>query len=205
MSAMISALVFIVVWSLSGIAIAVYMARRGHNFWLFAAMGLAYGPLTVVLAWSTSRRRGHVPTFVAEGSPWHEDGWLDVLIGLDGTEAALEAVEPMLAKFGPAIRSLHLASVVDHEVTDSLETFETDDHRLSHLADAAARFGVPDATEVLLGGEPDVELAAYAEANDIDVVVIGHRTRPISRKLRGSTLAGMARHSEVPILVLPRQ
>ena len=144
-----------------------------------------------------------MPTFVAEGTPWHSDGWLDVLIGLDGTEAAVEAVEPMLEKFGPAIRSLHLASVVDHQVTDSLEAFETDDERLAYLADAAARFGVPDATEVLLGGQPDIELTTYAEERAIDVIVIGHRTRPLNRRLRGSTLTGMARHSEVPIMVLP--
>lgn len=200
---MATALVFVLAWSLCGLAIAVLAGRRGHNLWLFAAMGLAYGPLTIVLVWVTSRGRGHVPAFIAEGEPWHADGWLEVLIGLDGTEAAIEAVEPMLEKFGPAIRALHLASVVDHEITDSPDAFEADDERLAYLADAAERFGVPGATEVLLGGKADVELTSYAEAHDIDVIVIGHRTRPLNRALRGSTLTGMARHSEVPILVLP--
>ena len=200
---MSTAFLFFVCWSFVGVAVAVWLARHGHNFWLFAAMGIAYGPLTAVIGWATTRQRGHEPAFIAEGAPWHGDGWLDVLVGLDGTDAACESVRPMIDRLSPAIRTLHLVSVLDHEITDSLESFERDDERRAYLRDAAESYGAPTATLALLAGQPDREITAYAEAHDIDMIVVGHRTQPIGRKLRGSTLTGLARHSELPVVVVP--
>lgn len=200
---MTTAFIFFVAWSAIGLITAAFMARRGHNFWLFAPMGLAYGPLTPVIAWAAQRNRNSKPSVVVKGSTWHADGEMNVLIGLDGTDAAVEAATDMLALLGPTIRNLHLVSVIDHQVGDSLDAFRADDDRMVHLTSARDALAVPNAELALLAGDPDVALADHAKANEIDLIVVGHRTRPIASALQGSTVSGLAKRGGRPILVMP--
>ena len=37
------------VWGLCGLIIAALLARHGHNFWLYAVLGLGYGPFLVAI------------------------------------------------------------------------------------------------------------------------------------------------------------
>ena len=192
-----------IAWSALGVATAAYMARHGHDFLLFAVIGVAYGPLTAVVAWASDRNRQTRTTFFAPGEDWHPDGWIDVLVGLDGSDGAVDAAAELLKRFGPAIRHVQLAGVVDHEVGDVPAAFDRDDELRAHLREAAHRVGVPEADLVLLTGEADRALADHAAAHGIDLIVVGHRTKPVTRRFKGSTLTGLTREGSTPVLVLP--
>lgn len=191
----------LVVWGLSGLIIAALLARHGHNFWLYAVLGLGYGPFLVAI-WLGSGRRGQSATLVASGAP-NPDGWIDVLVGLDGTEAAVTSTAHVLSTLRPAIRRMRFASALDHEISNAMNKLELDDHRRDHLRAAATTLGYPDAELALVSGQPDKALVAHAVENDFSLLIVAHRRHPGISAVRGSTVARLARNAEVPVLIGP--
>lgn len=191
------------VWGLSGLIIAALLARHGHNFWLYAVLGLGYGPFLVAIWLGSRSETSRSETIVAEGEPANEDGWIDLLVGLDGTEAAVQSTAEVLALLGPAIRRVRLASALDHEVTSAMNQLELDDHRRDHLRDAAAALGHPNAELALVAGQPDKALVDHALENDLALVVVAHRRNPTLGAVRGTTVGRLARNAEVAVLIGP--
>ena len=191
------------VWGLSGLIVAALLARHGHNFWLYAILGLGYGPFLVAIWVSATRERPAKATIVASGGPAHEAGWIDVLVGLDGTEEAVQSTAQVLVTLGPAIRTVRFASALDHEVIDAMNKFDLDDHRRDHLRQAAVELGFPDAELALISGQADKALVAHALDNDVNLLVVAHRRHPNIGAMRGSTVARLARNAEVPVLIGP--
>ena len=202
---MASYVIFLICWAGIGVAIAAVLARRGHNFWILAAMGLAYGPtlaLVPLLAGAAISGR----TVTAERGPDDRtDGWLTVLIGLDGTGASIASVRKVLRTIEPAVRRIHLASVIDHEIAANPDNFELDDVRWDYLHDAALGLGWPGADRSLLSGAPDDALVRKAGEIGADLILVGHRTRPMGRLVQGSTVVGLAKTAEIPVLVGPHE
>jgi nucleotide-binding universal stress UspA family protein len=77
------------------------------------------------------------------------------------------------------------------------------DHAVLERASAvAAEYGV-NATTALLGGSTADEIAAYADSNGVDLIVIGSRgLGPISGALLGSVVARVLHTAKQPVIVI---
>lgn len=193
----------LVLWGLSGLAIAGLMYRRGHNFWINAFIGVGYGPFLTVI-WLQSRLHQsdeeHVVVGRTEPLPF---GHLYVLVGLDGSEQSLRSVGALVDMLGSSIRRMRLVSVIDHELTDAADIYEVDERRIDHLEEAAMTLGFPNAEISLLKGRPSNALAAHGLANDFDMLIVGHRHNAVTSALLGSTSTQLARSAGLPVLVGP--
>ncbi|MGH8373545.1 MAG: universal stress protein [Gammaproteobacteria bacterium] len=88
--------------------------------------------------------------------------------------------------------------VLDTTIYDELRALHKD--ALEKLAD---RFGVPDRRLHLLDGNPVVTLADYAQAHDIDLLVIGTTNRTqLERLVMGSTAEGLLDNLDCDVLAL---
>ena len=197
------------VWAVSGLVVAGILARHGHNFWLLALMGLGFGPFLLTI-WGKGLH--DLPSRVTMVQPSSTEtthqtqptaGWIDVLVGLDGSTESRESAGSVLTTLGPAIGRLRFTSVIDHEIANATEAFELDDKRVRFLQEAAVLLGHGDAEVSLISGRPDKALVEHATSNGFDLVVVAHRRNEIRGAIRGSTVARLARSSGVPVLIGP--
>ena len=135
----------------------------------------------------------------------------NVLIATDGSDKS----EPSLTHgldIGEAFDShIHAIYVVETEATYILSVGLGDDQMadyreygeetVSAVADRAAGRGL-DATGVVSTGAIAEEIVEYAEANDIDLIVMGKQGRGAIEKYLGSTAEKVARMSEVPVTIV---
>jgi nucleotide-binding universal stress UspA family protein len=137
-----------------------------------------------------------------------------VLVATDGGELAETAARHAMALAGVHGATVHAAFVVDtdtgwltvskSEVRDSLRQVGQDAGReaLEAVERLATEAGVPVVTE-LLEGTPEEELVAYAEAADVDLVVMGtHGREGVRRRLLGSVTERVVRDAPVPVLTV---
>lgn len=179
-------------------------------------IGIAYGPLTLLFLFipepdelkrpllktkSARVNRANVNKRDAQ-SAINRDGWIDVLVGLDGTPNCLTSTKSVIETLGPAVRRLQLASVLDIETASRPDAFDTDEIRLEHLKKAAVDMD-RDAELILLSGSPDVALIDHAVSRDMDLVVLGHRENLLASTFLGSTVARLARDAALPIVIGP--
>ncbi|MEO1060125.1 MAG: universal stress protein [Actinomycetota bacterium] len=190
-------LVGAVLWAATGLAVAIWQRRRGHHLVVWVLLGIVYGPITYVLAVDAERR---MPRFravprVAELGP----GQVDVLIGLDGSErsraAALEAIELL----GDRRRRVVVATVIDREsgLDDHLGRAAAEERLESFLGELE----IDGVGTIVVSGPPGPTLAALAEEDGFDVVVVGARGSGMSQRLLGSATAKLIGHSTRPVLV----
>ena len=72
------------------------------------------------------------------------------------------------------------------------------------LESQARRFGQADAVAHVVTGDAATGIVSAASETNADVIVMGVAPRPwLDRSLFGSTLAGVLRRAEVPVLVIP--
>ena len=137
-----------------------------------------------------------------------------ILIATDGSPSAVEALEFGLDLAGeeeaeaivvhvvPSIDSVAAGGfgmsqgAITHEVTSE------DRAPLEQAVELAAEKGLAVTTELLRG--PTVkELTAYADQQDVDLIVIGSRGHGmLTNALLGSVSLGVLRHTERPVLVV---
>lgn len=192
----------LLLWSAGGLVSSWYLRRQGHNGLLFAALGLALGPLIVPIARRSKRDSEFVATEIASGTAL--DGWIDVLVGLGGDVDDVVSVRAVVDTLGPAIRRLRIALVLDVETGNAPDLFDADEHAAEHLRFAARALGHPDAELVLLAGRPDEALVQHAVEQHMNMLTIGHRGHRVLSALLGSTAARLARTAQVSIVIGPR-
>ena len=191
------------VWAICGVIIATLLARHGHNFWLFVLMGLGYGPF-LVLVWLRGVRGQPVRSVIIKpGGGQANAGWIDVLVGLDGSEASVTSAHEVLKTLGAGLGRVQLASVLDHEISNQPDAFTADERRIAYLEQAAIELDVPHAEIVLLAGRPDKALLEHADRNNFDVLVIAHRANDLVNTLQGSTASRLARRADLPVMIGP--
>ena len=193
----------LLIWGALGVAIAGLLSRHGHNFWLYAFIGLGYGPLLLLVWWQAAHGLPTSERIIHVDGHQNTDGWIDVLVGLDGTDDAVESTRHVIATLAGATRRVRLASVIDHEVSGSAEAFETDDRRISYLEAAARSLGMPNAEISLLSGQPDKALTDHATEHNFDLLVVAHRRDTLLSGIRGSTVGRLARNADLPVLIGP--
>ncbi|SEP99198.1 universal stress protein [Natrinema salaciae] len=139
--------------------------------------------------------------------------YTDILVPTDGSDhatVALDAAASIAARHGA---TLHLLSVVDElpEVidaasTDLSEQLEENVQEVLDEAEATARrAGVDDVTTTIATGSVSREITSYADAEGIDLVVMGtHGHSDLDRHLLGSFTERVIRTSPVPVLTTRR-
>jgi nucleotide-binding universal stress UspA family protein len=133
-----------------------------------------------------------------------------VLVPVDGSEPATEALEYALERFEDAeIVVLYVMDPVDNAtawgpsgadgwISASEERAET---TLEAAASAAAEAGRTVRTESILG-RPSNTIVQYADEHDIDHIVVGsHGRGGLSRILLGSVAETVVRRAPVPVTV----
>ena len=137
-----------------------------------------------------------------------------ILIATDGSSPSTEALEfglELAADEGAKAIVVHVVHSIDsvpaagfgispgsvvHNVT------EGDRVPLEEAAELAEARGV-DVETKLLRGATVAEIVAYADARDVDLIVIGSRGhRALTTTLLGSVSLGVLRHTTKPVLIV---
>lgn len=201
-----------IVWLVVGGAVGVIEARRGgwRHGWVVSAV---FGPFAIPLA---LQRRHQAPPEAAVLAPSRaRRGRVDVLVGVDGSEASMAAATTALWLFGPRVRRVTLAAVLDVDTArphadDTMypEPWPEERAARAHLEAATAalhrQFGVEPGS-VVLAGTPAETLERYAVDEGYEVLVVGCRGRGLSKLLLGSTASRLARKTDVPVLLIPAE
>jgi nucleotide-binding universal stress UspA family protein len=136
-----------------------------------------------------------------------------ILVATDGSRSAHEATDfavELAAKHGAALIFVHVVRTLDFVADD----IEEPDHAVPHdptehdhavLEEAAARAadrGVDATTSLRLGSAVE-EIVAYAEACNVDLIVVGTRGHGrVASALLGSVSLGVLRKSTRPVIVV---
>ena len=204
MGASSSLFVIASVWVAIGIVTAVVMARRGFSAWTWLVVGVVLGPLVVPIAIAAAHERRPVLfRRLTEGVPG--TGGTDVLAGIDGSDAACEAVRVALSIVGSAGRCT-LAAVLDRDITSALAEREERRRMQAALEEASASLTGRRPDTVLLEGRPSRRAGPFRGGGWIRVARSGPARRGgverPARQYRGLARAGRRRAG--PHRVSPR-
>lgn len=138
-----------------------------------------------------------------------------VLVAIDGSDPATAALEYALERFDDeTITVLHVIDVDEpdgslrqHVLSDEYDAEREAAERAAEAIMETAQTYADEhdvaITPVVVYGRPAHRIAAYAEDNDIDTVVMGtHDRSGLSRLLLGSLSEVVARRSSVPVTVV---
>ncbi len=197
-------LTFILIWLAIGVVASLVMGRRGHEPATWGVLGAALGPLVIPLA-VDSIRREHAPAEGMVRSVESHLGPVDVLVGIDGSLDARQALQRVIELLGSRIGRLTLAAVLDFDTADSPVQWE--DRRVSeqNLGEAttdAVALGAARVGQVVLAGRPADALERHAIEDGYDLVAIGCRGHGASKVAFGSVAVRLARSAEVPVFVV---
>jgi nucleotide-binding universal stress UspA family protein len=126
---------------------------------------------------------------------------VNVLLAYDGSDPAVDALALALDQFDLTRLTALYVLDPDDDATDH-ETVARE--RAAELLPAVERRagGAVDVETVHRVGDPAREIVAYAEANDVDHVVLGsHGREGMDRLLVGSVAESVVRSSPVPVTV----
>jgi len=192
-------LILLAAWLATGLTLAVVMGRRGHGAFQWFFLGAVLGPLALPLAWSSIRDEGGASARpLATGAP--SSGSIDVLVGIDGSAEAADALRVAIQVVGANIGRLTLASVVTFDET-SAQARKDEERAAGILETAANSIEDLDPGRVVLSGKPADALVRYASEGGYDVLAIGRHGRGASKALLGST-AARAADGPIPTLIV---
>ena len=201
---MLIVLGLIALWSGTGLLMAWGFRRHGHNFWILAGLGLAYGPLVAAFVLNAPAPQQPIAKLVADDHlPANPDGWLDVLVGHDGTPDSTPSVLNAVTMLGGAIRRLRYAGVLDYEMGASPDRFAETESIESEIRRAADQTQMPHVEVVLLQGQPDAALVDHALDEGFHLLVVAHRQHRVESSMLGSTVARLAKSAGMPLLIGP--
>ena len=188
------------VWVVIGLVVALVMRRRGHDFYGWLVLGVVLGPLSIPLAFDRARFYRMVERRSA-GTPSSPQAGFDLLAGLDGSDAAIDAVNQALGLVGGLVSSLTITTVLDHDAKSTPTGMETQAEARAMLEAANAEISYEPVDIVLLYGRPAEAIAEHARTSGIELIVVGARGHGASEALFGSVAGRLVGLSEVPVLV----
>ncbi len=195
--------IVLILWVAIGLATGLWMARRGHDPW-WTAIAVVLGPLFVPIAMARVERQPRIADPGPAQAPVVEQGAQSgprFLVGLDGSDDSLVALERALDVFGDDYGLIQLAEVVSFDEAEDDAEGPVRAAR-SRLEATAARLGRPRVSYEVLAGPPAETLRTFAVEQDMDVVVVGRRGQGLSDRLLGSVCSGLIRNSCIPVLVV---
>jgi nucleotide-binding universal stress UspA family protein len=138
-----------------------------------------------------------------------------VLVPLDGSPLADDALDHALATYDCPVTVLNVVTPLDASMSESgllddaaegrvADARDRADSLVADAADRAARSGrsVDTAVEV---GDPAEAIVEYADANDVDHVVMGGHggpRRPVTRRLLGTVATDVVGEAPVTVTVV---
>ncbi|QRN98119.1 universal stress protein [Archangium violaceum] len=135
-----------------------------------------------------------------------------ILVAVDGTPVAREAARvglELAGRVGARVTLVHVlpTSVAEGETAD-FAAFERacEDYANGLLAEVHPGHGRngPMTDQVVLHGEPAEAISKAAEAEDVDMVIVGTRARgTLARTLLGSVADTLLRQCPKPLMVVP--
>lgn len=128
--------------------------------------------------------------------------------GSEGSKAALDHALDVAAAHGATVHLLNVADTtrtsttrIQGRIVDTLE--QEGEEIVEEAADRTERRDIDAITEVVQG-EPYGTILEYADARDIDLIVMPtHGRQGLDRYLLGSTTERVVRRSDVPVLTIP--
>jgi nucleotide-binding universal stress UspA family protein len=193
-----------VIWIAIGVVTALFMGRRGYSPWGWGLLGAMLGPMVLpFLFLRPYEKAAPDPLRVVHRGTTAPTG-ISALVGVDGSPQSHAAAQEVVALFGPRLRSLTLATVVDFDTAERIEHgADTESDRAARTILAAAECDSPTVrpTTVMLRGRPATALAAYAREHAIDVVAVGRRGRGLSEALLGSVAEALVGMPNVVVLI----
>lgn len=176
-----------------------------------ALVSAIFGPFAVALAWGRRDLEPPSPTMLTPGRA--RRGPVDLLLGFDGSSSAMDAAVIAIGLFGPRVRRVTLATVLDVDTAaphaDSLlypvpwpEEEAARDGLAEAVASLEADFGIT-AASVILAGAPADALERYAVEEGYEVLVIGCRGKGLSKLVLGSCASTLACKATVPVMLVP--
>jgi len=186
-------------WLAIGVILSIVMGRRGHNGFGWLIVGGLLGPLGVVLAVNAKDHEEQLAPASLHTGPADPagPGPVDVLVGYDGSQESVAAMDAVIELLGDRLGRLAVASVVPYGDGREHERKATED--LRHLAQQSS--GRVADLEVL-HGHPSVALREFAMAGGYDLIAIGTCGKGFAKTILGSAASELARDSKVPVLVV---
>ncbi|RQH03270.1 universal stress protein [Natrarchaeobius oligotrophus] len=137
-----------------------------------------------------------------------------VLVPLDGSPLAFDALEHALAVFDCRVTVLNVVTPLDASMSES-DVLEPDETRIAEARDrgdrlierARDRAASVDRTveTVVETGQPAETILAYVDATDVDHVVMGAHGEPMTgalRRLLGTVATAVVGEAPVPVTVI---
>ena len=196
-----------------GLVLAAVMGRLGYSSFTWGILGLALGPVALLLALSTVRNgRPSWSWLLAGGQPG--SGPVDVLVGIDGSAQSAAAATAALELLGDRVGRLTLVAVtaIDDSVAGREEQARLRDElerQAQALQPAHGRRGRSSPAEppvkpalVLRSGQPAAVLDRMAVEDGYGLLVVGARGAGLSTVLLGSVATRLAAQANVPVLVV---
>lgn len=186
-------------WLLSGLVTGYVMRRQGHDFFVWFALGSVIGPLAFPLAIQRARLvRERAPDQVpSRPAP----GKLDVIVGIDGSEESLTALQIAFDLLGEAASSIIVATVLDYEARTAPSGTELRIEAEELLSEVTAHLEHEALGTQVLYGRPHIALSEFALHNGMELIVVGARGRGAAQSLFGSVTENLVGDSAVPVLV----
>jgi len=196
---------FLVVWVGAGmVAVVLVLYRRGHRESSWLVLGAVLGPLILPIALERARRdpqRLERRAGQVAGQMAPVPGPC-VLIGVDGSPESEEAVRVAVRLVAPVAGRVLLATVVSADAVDCGR-----DDQLASARDLLSRHrdelpgGTVAVEEQIVAGQPAAALLELADAEDVDLIVVGRRGRGLSRTVLGSAAARLTSGARCPVLL----
>ena len=195
---------FLVSWVGAGmVAVVLVLYRRGHREGTWLLLGAVLGPLILPIAVERARKSSQrlerrVGPAADEATPGRAPC---VLIGVDGSPESEEAVRVAVRLVAVAGRVV-LATVVSADAVDGGR-----DDQLASARDLLSRHredvsGGRVAVETqIVAGQPAAALMEVADAEAVDLIVVGRRGRGLSRRVLGSAAATLTTDARCPVLL----
>jgi hypothetical protein len=161
-------LIIAMCWIGVGLATAVLLRRRAHEFPPNAALGIVLGPLFLFLAYDMIRRRESEKPITLSPPSGTGPAVMVVAVGdLEEPEAVLDAVGE-LATTGPIMAAVPVEYEIAHRV-HSLGAPPPPSEQLTELARTLARF---DPGLMMLPGQVEKSIPLAMKATGADVVLL---------------------------------
>lgn len=158
------------VWIAIGLATAVVLKRRGHEFGPNAALGAVLGPIFVFLALDTIRRREHdKPIQLTPSATTRGKRVLVVAVGeVEDPGSALDALTATVGEIGPVT----LAVPVEHEVAERVHRMDGAPPHSENLDRVTEALSVYSPGRMMLPGRVDEAIPIGVGETDAEVVLL---------------------------------
>ena len=194
-------------WVVTGVAaVTLILYRRGHREGSWMLIGAVLGPFIVPIAMERAMRgsRRLERRVDPRSDPAPASDRVCVLVGVDGSPESDQAVRDATRLVAPAAGRLLMATVVDADAAEARDGGDVERRRARELLECSVRSLPASAATVeteIVAGQPATALLELAEAEDVDLIVVGRRGKGLSRTVLGSAAATLSAKARCPVLL----